>query len=574
LGGSLHTCLIKDKTVLKKHCRIKSKQPDCFTNVIKLNKLVIRKIIFLISLFISTSLLSQQNIELLGNLPYANGLSDIWAYVDSSGTEYALVAVKGSPGGNNGGLSVVSIADPSDPVEVFFAAGTSSTWRDIKTYNGYAYVTTEAADGLMIVDLNGLPDTSSLTVNFYFDPLWITAHNLYIDENGIMYVFGAGNDSLGVDGVLFYDLNEDPLIPQFIGDYNVSYVHDGMARGDTLYTANVYAGTFSIVDVSDPTNPIYLGGAETPASFTHNIWVSDDGNYVFTTDEVSDAFIASYDISNLDDIEEQDRIQFDPGSMTIVHNVHFLNEYLITSYYMAGVTIHDVSDPSNMVQTGHYDTNPLSGSGFNGAWGVTPFLPSGLILVSDISQGLFVLEANYTRASRLEGKIRDGNNNNPIFNARVEILNSEYNSIDNSNVFGDYKTGIAEEGFFDVLVSKDGYLDVLVENVELINAEVTILDILMYPDISSSVLEEQLADLKLYPNPSSGFLTIDLPSNFELEPLDLKISDLAGRTVQEEVLTNRHNHISLDSKLEQGMYLLSLYASDRALYTAKIKLVK
>jgi choice-of-anchor B domain-containing protein len=530
---------------------------------------MIKYILSILLLAVVSQLPAQQNIELVSNLPYQNGLSDIWGYEDTSGVEYALVAVKGAPGGN-GGLSVVSLEDPSNPEEIFFAPGTSSTWRDIKTYNGYAYVTTEAADGLMILNLNGLPDTNSISVHSYLDVLWITAHNLYIDENGHMYVFGAGNDSLGVDGVLIYDLNGDPLSPEFIGEYNVAYVHDGMAKGDTLYTANVYQGTFSIVDVSDPENPVYLGGATTPDSFTHNIWVSDDGDHVYTTDEVSGAFIASYDISDLDDIEEKDRVQIFPGSQTIVHNVHYMNDYLITSYYKAGVTIHDVSDPENMILTGHYDTSPMAGSGFNGAWGVSPFLPSGLIIASDISEGLFVLQPNYTRASRLEGQITDSETSNPIFNAEIEILESEYEAKDESDVQGNYKTGLAEAGLFDVLVSKFGYIDVLVEDVELVNGEVTILNVSLEADLTISVDEREWEDVRIYPNPISDRFTIEIPNSLNTDRIVLELSDLSGRKIYSEQLNSGSNSIYLDQKCENGVYLIALYSSERAVYKTKV----
>ena len=51
--------------------------------------------------------------------------------------------------------------------------------------------------------------------------------------------------------------------------------------------------TFS-VDVSvNKTNPQTLGSATTPTYQAHNAWVSDDGNYVFTTDEQSGALFNS-----------------------------------------------------------------------------------------------------------------------------------------------------------------------------------------------------------------------------------------------------------------------------------------
>lgn len=532
------------------------------------------KFLLSIGILLVTNLVQgQQNLELQSNLTYEEALSDIWGFVDSNDVEYALVAVKGL-GNGVGGVSVVSLEDAEDPQEVYFASGTSSTWRDIKEYNGYAYITTEAADGLMIIDLNSLPDTAGISVNHYFDDRWSTAHNLFIDENGIMYVFGAGNDSLGTDGVLMYDVAIDPVNPEYVGEYNVNYVHDGMARGDTLYIANVYQGTFSIINVADKENPIYMGGAETPYSFTHNIWVSDDGDHVYTTDEKQNAFIASYDISDLDDIEEKDRVKIFPGSNTIVHNVHFLNEYLITSYYKAGITIHDVSDPENMIQVGHYDTSPLSGAGYNGAWGVYPFLPSGRIIASDISEGLFVFDPIYVRASQLEGQITDASNSNPIYGASIEILDSDYLSVDESDVLGEYKTGLAEQGLFDVLVSKIGYYDVMVEDVELINGEVTILNVSLEADISIGVEELDEISFSIYPNPIRDLLHVEIESDTGIDDIFLSISDLSGKEMHFEKLSRTTTAISLDNKMENGVYIMTLYSSESALYKTKVVILK
>ena len=59
----------------------------------------------------------------------------------------------------------------------------------------------------------------------------------------------------------------------------------------------------------------------------------------------------------------------------------------------------NVSDPANPVLIdpflgGYYDTYPSNTeyNGYAGCWGVYPYLPSGNILASDMSNGLFVLE--------------------------------------------------------------------------------------------------------------------------------------------------------------------------------------
>ena len=89
------------------------------------------------------------NLNLLGtyDLNFTEG-NYIWGLVDpQTEEEYALVGLVD-------GFSCVNVSNPANPVEEFFIADLSSTWRDVKTWGNYAYVTTEANAGLLIVDLN------------------------------------------------------------------------------------------------------------------------------------------------------------------------------------------------------------------------------------------------------------------------------------------------------------------------------------------------------------------------------------------------------------------------------------
>jgi hypothetical protein len=68
------------------------------------------------------------------------------------------------------------------------------------------------------------------------------------------------------------------------------------------------------------------------------------------------------------------------------------NRYYMSNYER-GLTVLDITDPSDPVEVGFFDTYPVSdNAGFNGAWGVYPFLPSGNILVSDINSGLYIIQ--------------------------------------------------------------------------------------------------------------------------------------------------------------------------------------
>ena len=434
---------------------------------------------FLIFLF-QTGKAQELNMDLLGQLEYSSDLSDIWGYVDGEGTEYALVGVN-----NPGGVSVVDLSDPANPAEVAFIPDASSIWRDIKTWGTHAYATNENGQGLLIIDLSSLPDASGITSSRYTGPTgdtWSSAHNIFIDEFGYAYIFGASRDN---GGAIMLDLT-DRDNPLEVGTYETAYIHDGMAKNNIMYSGHVYNGTFSVVDVSDKANPVYLGGHETPSEFTHNVWVNDDGTHVYTTDEVSGGYLTGYNISDLNDIVETDRVQANPGSNTIIHNAHYLNDYVITSYYKEGVTIHDVSDPENIVLTGQWDTSPFEGDGFAGAWGAYPFLPSGLVLVSDIEEGLFVFQPTYVRAARIQGQITDATSTNPIFDAEIVLISTV--ETDQTDVSGNYKLGVAEAGMYSIMVSKFGYASTTIDNVELVNGEVVNLGIEMEPSDNFTLL--------------------------------------------------------------------------------------
>ena len=118
-------------------------------------------------------------------------------------------------------------------------------------------------------------------------------------------------------------------------------------------------------------------------------------------------------------------------------------------------------------------TYPVQGdfAGFSGCWGAYPFLSSGLVLASDIDNGLFVIEPTYQRAAYLEGMVIDAETGMPIPSASVEIISDNPN-FELSQASGIYKTGQASGGTFLVEYSKPGYNALQVE-VQLMNGEIT-----------------------------------------------------------------------------------------------------
>jgi choice-of-anchor B domain-containing protein len=438
--------------------------------------LVFRNFILSIVLFlVGFQSNAQLNIDSLSHIDYqllhqAN-LNDVWGYVDELGNEYAIV-------GTSKGTSIVNITDGANPQEVFWLAGTESIWRDPCVYGNYAYVTTEAEDGLLIIDLSPLPQSTNLTTTLYTGPSsnpWQSAHTCFTSPNGYAYIFGANR---GNGGVIMLDLQSNPMSPVEVGTYDPYYVHDGFERNDTLYIGHIYDGFFSILDVSDKANPLLLGTKTTPNSFTHNVWPSANGEVVYTTDEISGAYIAAYDITDGLNITELDRVQSTANSFVTPHNVHVRGEYLVTSYYSDGVVIHDATYPYNLVQVGNYDTYPGQTPGFDGCWGVYPFFPSGKAVAADITRGLYVLGMNYNKACYLEGVVTDAVSGQTLSNVSVQLSSAVM--LEKTNQLGFYATGTAISGIYTVSFSKAGYYPMTL-SVSLINGALTTINVPLIP---------------------------------------------------------------------------------------------
>ncbi|MCB9232598.1 MAG: choice-of-anchor B family protein [Bacteroidia bacterium] len=386
---------------------------------------------------------ASKNMSQIAHLTFNDDMSDVWGYVDGNGNEYGLL-------GLNNSVKIVSLATPSNPTVLFTIPGANSIWRDLKTHGSYAYVTNETSGGILIIDLSGLPST----VN-YKDTVMNglnTAHNLYID-NGFMYVVGSNTDN---GGISIFDVATDPWHPTKVGAFTSRYVHDVYVRNNTAYAAEINNGLLEIIDVTNPALPIVKGSKSYVNSFTHNTWLNDAGTVCFTTDELAQAYIYAWDVTNPSNISELGSIRSSQSSGAATpHNTHVLNDFLVTSYYKDGVTVVDAARPNNLIEIGYFDTNNLVGGGTDGCWGAYPFLPSGIVLATDINDGFFVLDPVYNRACYLEGTVTDSTTGLPISNATITIQSISVTAQTNGS--GNYATGTSDPGTYQVTYERFGY---------------------------------------------------------------------------------------------------------------------
>lgn len=367
----------------------------------------------------NVDLLSYMTIEDLGG---GDGIiaNDVWGWVDpETNREYALV-------GRSDGTSFVDITDPANPVlkgDLPLTEGaTPNSWRDIKVYADHAFIVGDnvGEHGMQIFDLTRLREDSDTPATFTEDAIYdgiASAHNVVINEDtGFAYVVGSSGGGETCGGGLHMVNIQDPLSPQFAGCFadpttgrsGTGYSHDAQCviyeGSDTEHQGkeicfNSNETALSISDVTDKENPVALSVAEYPnVAYAHQGWITDDFEYFYMNDELDELSgevvgtrTLIWNITDLDDplLEKE----FTSENLSSDHNLYIQGDVMYQSNYTSGLRIFDISDRTNPVEIGFFDTHPMGTDepGFEGSWSNYPYFPSGTIIVTSIGEGLFIV---------------------------------------------------------------------------------------------------------------------------------------------------------------------------------------
>jgi hypothetical protein len=151
--------------------------------------------------------------------------------------------------------------------------------------------------------------------------------------------------------------------------------------------------------VTDKAAPVLLSSTTySDASYTHSGWPTADQRRIFVHDEIDEIqrglFTQIYTM-NVDDLRNPFIVVSYQGPDTSTdHNGYTKGSLLYVSHYRRGLVVFDASVPEQLREVANFDTflaPSANVAGTDGAWGVYPFFPSGTVVVSDISNGLFVL---------------------------------------------------------------------------------------------------------------------------------------------------------------------------------------
>ena len=357
------------------------------------------------------------NVDLLARMDLAQlgtvtSVADLWGWTDPvTGKEYALV-------GTRTGTSFVDISTPTAPLLVGILPShnnMSNLWRDVDVSGNWCYVGSEAAGhGLQVFDLTRLRNVTDPPATFTEDAHYAgfgNSHTIFADKGApCVYAVGTGTYNGGLHVVNV----SNPLAPTFAGAWSSDgYIHENnvilyngpdLAHAGKHISLNFHINAndrVSFIDVSDPSDMSLIGNtAPYPgARLCHQGWVTADHRYLLMNDEGDEGSPNNYNtrthIFDIQDLEAPVYHGFFSGpNPSYDHNLYIHQDLVWEANYSSGLHILDASlIPSGTLSLeAWFDTYTTDNAKhYDGAWGNYPYFESGVVIVSDYDNGLFIL---------------------------------------------------------------------------------------------------------------------------------------------------------------------------------------
>ncbi|MDG1731008.1 MAG: choice-of-anchor B family protein [Algibacter sp.] len=304
--------------------------------------------------------------------------NDIWGWTDASnGNEYAIVCTTNS-------TAFVNVTNPINPVFLgrLETETIANSWRDAKIYNNHVFIVADNAGthGMQVFNLTRLRNITNPPQTFNADFVYngvTECHNIFINESeGVAYLVGC---NIYDGGPVFIDIS-NPTNPLEIGGFaDNGYSHDAQVvtynGPDTDYTGKqIYIGSNGkrfgankvvIIDVTDKTNPIFISEISySNPGYAHQGWFTEDMQYFIFGDELDENDFGTntrtiiFDFTDLDDPKY--KTDYLGASAAIDHNGYVKGNSYFLANYTAGMRVLDITNIANnsINETGFFDTHP------------------------------------------------------------------------------------------------------------------------------------------------------------------------------------------------------------------------
>ncbi len=355
------------------------------------------------------------NVDLMAHLPTSaiggGDGADMWGWTDpETGTEYAVMA-------RTNGTSFIDISDPENPLylgNLPSHTGTSS-WRELQSYQNYLVVVADlnGNHGMQIFDMTQLRDVTNPPVTFaetaHYNGIG-SSHTVGVNEaTGYADIHGGSSGGQTCNGGLHFVNLQNPLAPTFAGCFSADgYSHDALCLvyegPDATYQGREVCfasneDTVTIVDATNKAAPVQLARRTYAGSaYTHQATITPDHRYLLVDDELDETgnghntYTYIFDVS---DLNAPVLINVYMAETTSIdHNQYIHNGFDYQANYTSGLRILNISDIANgnLTEEAYFDVVPANDDPeFTGAWSVFPYYESGLVAISTIDQGFFLV---------------------------------------------------------------------------------------------------------------------------------------------------------------------------------------
>jgi len=292
----------------------------------------------------------------------------------------------------------------------------SSLWRDIKVVHNHAYVVSEApVHGMQVMNLEALRSWTPLSGPVTWSPDTVvmappSAHNVVAFEEASK-VIQVGTSTMGGGAVIFDVTNPgEPVLAGAASEWGSFHDAQGLVYNgpdeehvgkQLLFAAG--GEKLWILDITDASDiQLIASTSYTNPHFSHQVWVSDTHDHAFLGDELDETSTGGgtrtmvFDLTDLDAPQEVEVFQAETTASD--HNQYTHGEWLFQSNYRAGLRMLSDAWPASNVLTerGYFD--PLeasSGPGFQGAWSHVICEEEGVIALTSINEGLWVVRPRF-----------------------------------------------------------------------------------------------------------------------------------------------------------------------------------
>jgi hypothetical protein len=304
------------------------------------------------------------------------------------------------------GVLIFDITNPDAPVlaanyiysvdQPICGTSCDNSLEDVEVQNGIGFFASNHLGGIHIVDLSNPYKPQLITRITSAIGGWDSVHTILVSGD-YMYV-----PHFLVDPYMQVWNISNPAAPVLMWTFlttDPDSIRQSSILGNRLYTSG-RGGHTDIWDVTNiATEPPVLLGTIMSGTLSHSSSPTPDGNYLVGSRELNanGGDVRIYNVSNPASPSQVSIITMPAYGIESVspHNPAVVGNLLYHSWYDAGIFVFDITDPTNPIMVGNYDTwpGPVTVSQYDGDWGIYPYLGQNEILASDQNTGLYILDA-------------------------------------------------------------------------------------------------------------------------------------------------------------------------------------